>query len=725
MESVSNIKQMLESDRWNDFLESTAAGLKLNLVQVFPGIDNYYHAPDYCVCCQKAYPRLTASDMAVPIKKSSSGPEEFITDSGSRAAYIKLKGNLYLIARSCTCVEEAGCTALIERTGIAGKLLSSFQGALGESFTGGRRAVELLVLRQMNQIVLSVFGGEGNGLGQSLDLILSALVILLDAQGSWLECDDGERQNLIIKGDEAEVGLFLENDQGCAETVSIDANNIKGRLGVLAPADPEQAAALLPLLAQECVIAFEISHLFKLLQNRLTQVLGAVTNAVLLVDQRGNISYVNNAAEQIFGRPFLDIIGQPITGLPGPWIQFFKEKAEYSIVGRMDPIGMGPAMRWVDWQMSPVRDGETTMGWLILADDRTDHIRWQEAARQAERLTTTATMVGALAHEVRNPLSAARGLLQLIGRKREPEKTKGYTDLIMRELDRITRLLNEFLLLGRPAEMDTEPLDPVSFIHELTPLIMGEAETAGVKIEIDSEKVSPVSADQGQLTQVVLNLARNAVEAAGQDGLVRLSLRETPEGVTLSIKDSGPGLTDEVMVKMFRPFFTTKERGTGLGLAVVQAIVHNHGGDITACNAPEGGAVFTLTLPASTVLDGKNSKIDVVIAVADEFVSYPGARSLRAAGLKAVIYDNLTEALQKDDNYEPGAVIVEQVSLTDGLIDCVLRTWPSSCILVIGEPRDNLNQMERLHYIPRPVDYAGLTGKVQSLLNKGRPNNPV
>lgn len=719
MESISSIKQMLESDRWSAFLESTAAGLKLNLVLVSPGIDNYYQAPETCPCCRKAYPRLAASDIAVPFNKSR-GAGEFITESGARAAAKVLKDNLLLIARECDCVRDTERLELKERAAIAGNILSSFQGALSEIFTGGRRAVELLALRQMNQIVLSTFQGEGNGLGQSIDLILSALVILLDARGSWLEYHDGERRNLLVKGDGAAVKLFLKDNKGRAETVDIDASSINGRLGVLAPAEPEQAAALLPLLVQECVIAFEISHLFKLLQNRLAQVLGAVSSSVLLVDGQGVISYLNKAAEKLLRLPYLNIIGQPLVDLPGPWVPYFNENAESIVVGRMDPINQGHELRWVDWQMSPVLDGETTVGWLIMAEDRTDYMSWQETARQAERLAVTATMVGALAHEMRNPLSAARGLLQLIGRKKEPEKVKGYTDLVLRELDRITRLLNEFLLLGRPAEMNAEPLEPESFINELLPLILGEGETAGAKVEIEMGKTSPVAGDPGQLTQVVLNLVRNAVEAAGQDGLVNLSLRGTPEGMALSIRDSGPGLNADVLSKLFRPFFTTKERGTGLGLAVSQAIAHNHGGDITACNAPEGGAVFTLTLPACKVFEGGDSPIDVIIASADELVSYPGARVMRAAGLKTAVYANIADALQKTDNHKPGVLIVDQDSLTGGLVDCIRQTWPSTSVIIIAVPGDKHDDAENLHYVQRPVDYAGLAGKVRSLLNNRR-----
>ena len=135
----------------------------------------------------------------------------------------------------------------------------------------------------------------------------------------------------------------------------------------------------------------------------------------------------------------------------------------------------------------------------------------------------------------------------------------------MRELDRVNRLLNEFLLLGRPAELDPEPLDLQAFLQELRPLLEGEAVLSGVELQMNLEPVPPVAADPGQLTQVVLNLVRNAVEAAGQRGLVRLILRGAGDNVTFSVHDNGPGLTPEVRERLFQPFFTTKERGTGLG----------------------------------------------------------------------------------------------------------------------------------------------------------------
>ena len=149
-----------------------------------------------------------------------------------------------------------------------------------------------------------------------------------------------------------------------------------------------------------------------------------------------------------------------------------------------------------------------------MVDDRSDYYRWQSAARRAERFASTSMMVGTLAHELRNPLSAAKGLLQLMIRKRNPEQTKGYVDLVLREIDRVTRLLNEFLLLGKPASISTEPLDLVTFIEELLLLLEGEADGTDIQVLFKAEKVAPVRADAGQITQVILNLVRNAVQVS-------------------------------------------------------------------------------------------------------------------------------------------------------------------------------------------------------------------
>ncbi len=718
MDSSAQVNLLLSSDRWNEFLKSTALGLQLNLTLVFPGADHHIQVPGECPVCHETYPSLTSSDIAAALKNTNNYLGEFTSDSGLAAVVMPLRDGLLVIARECACTMGSCGQPLPDRTIIAHKLLVSFQAALGECFVGGKRAVELSTLRHMNQIVLSLFQGEGDALQRSFDLVLSALVILLDARASWLECRGEGGTSLQVKGDRPAVESYLKDDQGPAVSFDINTGSTRGRLGVFAPADQEQAKALLPQMAQECVIVFEVARLFKLLHSRLAQVLGSIGSAVVLVDRYGCVTYANKAAEQLLGRPALTLIGKPHADIPAPWTRFIKSDMGGQVTGRMDPVGQGTEMRWVDWQLSPLGEDGTALGWLILAEDRTDFTRWQNAAREAERLYTTTTMVGKLAHELRNPLSAASGLLQLVGRKREPDKVKGYVDLIMRELERVTRLLNEFLLLGRPADMAPEPLDLAAFLHELTPLLEGEAAGTGVKIIIDMEETPPVAADPGQLTQVVLNLTRNAVEAAPGDGLVEIALRANQDGAALSFCDSGPGLTSGVMEKLFRPFFTTKERGTGLGLPVVQAIVHNHGGRVTATNAPGGGALFTVILPVCAETGSGSAKIDVLIAVADKMVCYPAEQALRASGYNVLSADGTADALLLADRYEPAMLLLDQYGLDENDLVNIQKAWPLVYILIIGEPRKQ-GDTACLNFIPRPLDAAGLVGKVDLVLGPG------
>lgn len=164
--------------------------------------------------------------------------------------------------------------------------------ALTEGIEGGQRAVELSALRQMNHIVLSLCQGERSALTNSFDLILSAVIILLDARGSYLEFTDPDLPELLIKGDVETIKAARLNPKNSELiTVEVHNQNSHGKLGIIFPSNPQQASELLPLMAQECAVALEINNLFRLLNKQLTQVLGAVASAVLLIDKRHTITF--------------------------------------------------------------------------------------------------------------------------------------------------------------------------------------------------------------------------------------------------------------------------------------------------------------------------------------------------------------------------------------------------------------------------------------------------
>jgi signal transduction histidine kinase len=612
-----------------------------------------------------------------------------------------LRDGLSAVARDCSCSLGKERPALLER------------------------AMELTALRQMNRIILSLFQGEGDAAARALDLLLSAPVVLLDAKGSWLEYEDEStasgRPAYLVKGDERSVKAFVRDQIESAVVVPVCNSGFRGRLGVLAPADFKRARTLLPLMAQECEIVFEIEGLFRLLRLRLTRVLGGLDSAVILVDRDQRINYLNPAAERLLGRHSLELIGTDASSLNAPWRAPLTARPEVLERGVMDPVGPVDAGRWVDWQISPLREeGPAVTGWVILAEERTDYHRWQAAGRQAERLAITASLVGTLAHELRNPLAAASGLLQLMSRK--PEKGLAYADLTIRELDRVIRLLNEFLLLGKPSQMAGEAIDLKGFVQELLPLLRGEGAAQGAEVVADLSEVSPVRADAAQLTQVILNLVRNALEAGHKGNQVVIALRQDQGEVALTVRDHGPGLRPETIDKVFQPFFTTKPHGTGLGLAVALAIARNHGGSLTAANAPAGGAVFSLVLPAAeSTAPGLGRRPDVAVAVADVFLRGTVEETLRAAGFATLSAPDLAGLAAQADGRAPRAVIVEAGALSGRTEADIAQAFGRAALIAVGQPSSPGGlglgpRLEGLPLIPEPIDYPRLICTVRRAL---------
>jgi signal transduction histidine kinase len=171
-------------------------------------------------------------------------------------------------------------------------------------------------------------------------------------------------------------------------------------------------------------------------------------------------------------------------------------------------------------------------------------------------------------------------------------------------VDRVSRLMEELLEYGRPHEhhLKSQPLAPV--LLQAVSSCRRDAKRLGVEIRADLPEGLPnVAAEPRRLAQLFQNVVQNAVEHSQQGSVVRVAAGERPEAeprrVECAVRDSGPGFAEENLSKVFEPFFTTRQGGTGLGLAIAWTIAKEHKGTITACNAPDGGAIVTVTLPVS------------------------------------------------------------------------------------------------------------------------------
>ena len=231
-----------------------------------------------------------------------------------------------------------------------------------------------------------------------------------------------------------------------------------------------------------------------------------------------------------------------------------------------------------------------------------------EARKERDRLAALGEMAAGLAHEIRNPLGAIKGAVLVVepARKQLDEQTQEFLDIIVEEVDRLNRVVTQFLIYSRPYKEDLGDLNLTEVIPATLRLLNEEDRT---KITVEqSDDIWQVRGDGDALMQVLHNFVLNALDAIRdrKDGTITIELANRPRGlrradaVALTVSDNGPGLTQHTMNNLFVPFHTTKSAGTGLGLPISHRIVENHRGAIEAGNSPNGGARFTVLIPAIT-----------------------------------------------------------------------------------------------------------------------------
>jgi two-component system sensor histidine kinase HydH len=233
-------------------------------------------------------------------------------------------------------------------------------------------------------------------------------------------------------------------------------------------------------------------------------------------------------------------------------------------------------------------------------------------AAQEKRLLLS-RLLARFAHEVRNPLSSLDIHVQLLEEDiaqappQVREKTASRFEIIHGELHRLENIVKHFLSLAGPSSLDLHPVEVAKVVSHVCELLRPEAASRGIEIVMQlPDSLPSVPADAAQLTQALVNLVINALQAVEHDGRVEVTVRrDEPDGVlTVAVRDTGPGIPTDKQSAIFEPYFTTKAEGSGLGLWIVQQIVTAHGGAVEASNAADGGAVFAVHLPLQKKKNG-------------------------------------------------------------------------------------------------------------------------
>jgi two-component system sensor histidine kinase HydH len=225
--------------------------------------------------------------------------------------------------------------------------------------------------------------------------------------------------------------------------------------------------------------------------------------------------------------------------------------------------------------------------------------RLRREVAEARHLASVGRLAGSVAHEVRNPLSALRGLVQLLAKDQTPPpRREEYARVAVEEIDRLERVVSGLLDYTRPREPRPTALDLSETLRAALEFMAEDPRARGVDMDMEvAPSLPPVLADPDQVRQVLVNLVVNALEALNGEGRLRLRARQDGDRVVVEVADSGPGLPGVDPEELFDPFFSARERGAGLGLAIARRLVQAQGGELSAGSAPEGGALFTFTLP--------------------------------------------------------------------------------------------------------------------------------
>ena len=225
----------------------------------------------------------------------------------------------------------------------------------------------------------------------------------------------------------------------------------------------------------------------------------------------------------------------------------------------------------------------------------------EEQLRRADRLSALGELSAGMAHEIRNPLSSIKGAAEILKDDYAPDEAKyEFIQILLKETDRLNRIVQEFLGFARPKPPEFQLVDLNESLESVLTLTMQETRKAGVTVRRNLDPaLGRRSADAALLKQAFLNLVLNAIQAMPQGGTLTIGTALRGTVLDITIADTGVGITEENRKKLFSPFFTTKKNGTGLGLAITYRIIENHRGTIEVVSEPGRGTTFTVKLPVA------------------------------------------------------------------------------------------------------------------------------
>jgi signal transduction histidine kinase len=250
--------------------------------------------------------------------------------------------------------------------------------------------------------------------------------------------------------------------------------------------------------------------------------------------------------------------------------------------------------------LNPVRQHGVTVEVIGTAIDITKEKEREKHVQQMEKLSVVGELAAGIAHEIRNPLTSLKGFAKILKESVSDQKLEPYLDIMLDEMDRINEIVNEFMFIAKPKEhVKFQDINFSQLIHDCIHFMEPQANLKSIKIESDIKDEVSLNCDRNQMKQVLINLFQNAIEATDENGhFINVRLEEMNENlVEVTIIDKGCGISESRFNRLFEPFYSTKEKGTGLGLLTCKRIIDLHRGTIDIESKPGEGTTIRISLP--------------------------------------------------------------------------------------------------------------------------------
>ncbi len=325
----------------------------------------------------------------------------------------------------------------------------------------------------------------------------------------------------------------------------------------------------------------------------------------VMICRDGVIAYINEAGMKLLGGSSKeDLVGRPI-------IAFIQHDYHDMIVEQLQKVAIGEEVELIEQKFIRL-DGKTIDVEVkgiatiyqeqpavhVIVRDITERKRTQELLQNSEKLTLVGQLAAGIAHEIRNPLTALKGFLQLM--QTDGLEKKEYFSIMSSELTRIEMIVSELLVLAKPHSTSFKERDLATLLRHVVTLLDTEAILKKVQILLMLETdIPPICCDENQLKQAFINFLKNGIEAMPNGGDIVIRVQRQGDLVVIRFEDSGVGIPEEQIAKLGEPFYTTKEKGTGLGLMISYRIIENHRGQVRMTSRPGKGTTVEVTIPAT------------------------------------------------------------------------------------------------------------------------------